>query len=228
MVATLEALKQVQPLLQSLGLGGAAPQRTARPKTQPGGSDSRKAAGDDGNAAKRSKGAKAKDPDAHITIRDHEGKPAMVKNFEGQEVPIVSICYGCHWPYWSQNWTKCVNCTRKRDPVAWPEPKVFRHWLVKAVGAEKTAEDSPAAAPGQPATAVGPAVAVDQPAYPWDGEELEDLFADDAPMADPGAHKVEAEAADAGNKQQADKGVTLVAMPSGLTRWWIRFLLKQG
>ena len=37
LVTTLAALTQVQPLLQSLGFFGAAPQRTTRPKTQPGG-----------------------------------------------------------------------------------------------------------------------------------------------------------------------------------------------
>ena len=232
-VATFAALKQMQPMLQSLGFGSAGSQRT-RPKTQPGG----KPAGEAEEPRKRARGGKVKDPDASLVIRDHEGKPAMVRNFEGQEVPIVSICYGCHWPYWSTNWSKCCNCSRKRDPIAWPEPKVFRHWLVKPTSADKAAgsgaspalakqlaiDGAPAAQPQPGATETPVETAAVE--YPWE-EELneEDAQMDDAGPLGPSS---EPDPAASAKLELEEKAGSYVALPSGLTPWWIRFLLKQG
>ena len=229
-VATFAALKQMQPMLQSLGFGGAGSQRS-RPKPQPGG----KAAGEPEEQKKRTRGGKNKDPDAGLVIRDHEGKPAMVRNFDGKEVPIVSICYGCHWPYWSTNWSQCCNCSRKRDPIAWPEPKVFRHWLVKPTSADKAAGGGPGPALSkqlaiegapttqQPTAAEQTPVETAEVEYPWE-EELDE----DAQMDDFGDGPSPATDAASAKKDLEEKAGSFIAMPSGLTPWWIRFLLKQG
>ncbi len=205
-VATFAALKQMQPMLQSLGFGGAGSPRS-RPKSQPVG----KAAGEPEEQKKRSRGGKNKDPDAGLVIRDHEGKPAMVRNFDGKEVPIVSICYGCHWPYWSPNWTKCCNCYRKRDPIAWPEPKVFRRWLVKAVSSDKPAVvGASAAQPQQAAAAAASAEASAVQEYPWAGEDDEDLLGEDAAMEEvaPQVPDLDSDAAASAFQQLEEKAVS--------------------
>ena len=83
-------------------------------------------------------------------ITDHLGKPAMVVNMAGESVPMVAICASCHWGYWSPHWTTCVCCKQKRDPVARPEPCVFKHWLVKARAGAVEAPAAKAPAPQPP------------------------------------------------------------------------------
>ena len=88
-VATFAALKQMQPMLQSLGLGSAGSQRT-RPKTQPGG----KPAGEAEEPRKRARGGKVKDPDASLVIRDHEGKPARFATSKARWYPESEFAMG--------------------------------------------------------------------------------------------------------------------------------------
>ena len=119
----------------------------------------------------------------------------------------------------------------KRDPIAWPEPKVFRAWLVNAVSADKPAGEGPIAAQLQPAAAAagGSADASAVQEYPW-GDEDGDAPVEDVAMVEEAAQDQEGDddTPAASDQLLEEKTTSYVALPSGLTPWWVKFLLKQG
>ena len=125
-LATLGVVAKFLPRLESLGFGGSGGPRGRQPRHSEQRSGRRPAAAIKEDAGwTRSGGRVPKFPPKEIT--DHLGRPAMVVNMAGESVPMVAICATCHWGYWSLHWTTCVCCKVKRDPVAKPEPNVFKH-----------------------------------------------------------------------------------------------------
>ena len=124
-LATLGAVAKVLPLLETLGFGagggehGRQPRRTDRRAGKPAAAKGK----GDGSWARSGRVAKIPPKD----ILDHLGKPALVVNLAGTEVPMVAISGHCHWGYWSPHWSTCANCGQKRDPAAKPEPTIFKH-----------------------------------------------------------------------------------------------------
>ena len=87
---------------------------------------------------------------------------------------------------------------------------------------KQLAIDGAPAAQQQPAAEQTP-VETAEIEYPWD-EELDE----DAQMDDAGPGPSSAANATSAKMELEEKAGSYIAMPSGLTPWWIRFLLKQG
>ena len=107
---------------------------------------------------------------------------------------------------------------------------MFRHWLVKAVSSDKPAVVGASVAQPQQAAAAASAEASAVQEYPWAGEDDEELLGEDAAMeeAAPQVPVLDSDAAASAFQQLEEKAVSYVALPSGLTPWWVKFLLRQG
>ena len=85
-------------------------------------------------------------PDKPVVLVGTKRQATVVRPDTGEEAAVVAVCATCHWPYWSQRWSHCVNCEAKRDEITKPGPKIWDPKKVQVhYGAGKKAEPKAAA-----------------------------------------------------------------------------------
>ena len=156
----------------------------------------------------------------------------VIRPDAGEEAAVVAVCATCHWPYWSQRWSHCVNCEAKRDEITKLGPKIWDPKKVQVhYGAGKKAEPKAAArakarpappavqgrfAESRPATTTGRAAM-----FSMDADEAEE---DDDDMLSDMEVVAEVQESEDGVPEAEEEAV----LPSGLTPYWVKFLLRQG
>ena len=233
MLASIQALATAVPLLRALGLTGKGQGRRGDQGSVGEQPQTRKSvpapSGETVVRSRQSKRCRDQHPDQPVLLSGTKKQATLVRPDTGEIANIVSVCAGCHWPYWSTRWSQCANCQLRRDEVARPGPKVWDPRKVQtqfssaagdgkctatakakaktttAAGATSSTEAKEAA--GRPAMfALDLESIADSADMAWDSDRCEEV--DDAESILP----------------EADDPV----VPSGLTPYWVKFLLRQG
>ncbi len=176
-VATFAALKQMQPMLQSLGFGGTAPQRP-RPKTQPGG----KSAGEAEQPKKKARGGKPKGSRRQACDGSQLRRTGGTRSQHLQWLPLALL---------HSKLDEVLQLLQEARPC-----RLARAESVQALARQAASSDKAAlakhlaiggalAAQTQPAATATPGEAT-AAIYPWTAEEDEELIEEDAPMEDVG------------------------------------------
>ena len=230
MLASIQALATAVPLLRALGLTGKGQGRS-------GGQDSvgkqpkaRKSApspsGEVVVRSRQSKRCRDQHPEQPVLLAGTKKQATLVRPDTGDVANIVSVCAGCHWPYWSTRWSQCVNCQVRRDEVTRPGPKVWDPRKVQtqycgAVG------DGKSTAKAKTKTAPPPTAAAASSAEVKTATGRTAMFALDLESV-PGSDMEW----DCDGEEEVDDAASIEAddavIPSGLTPYWVKFLLRQG
>ena len=128
LLAAVQAFSQVEPFLRSLGLtgkgkgrssGGAGAgdkQQQRKKQVEPAAEQQR---------SRQSRRTRDPQPDKLVMLVGTKRQATVVRPDTGEEAAVVAVCATCHWPYWSQRWSHCVNCETRRDEIAKPGPKIW-------------------------------------------------------------------------------------------------------
>ena len=129
MLASIQALATAVPLLRALGLTGKGQGRRGDQGSVGKQPQTRKSvpspSGETVVRSRQSKRCRDQHPDQPVLLSGTKKQATLVRPDTGEIANIVSVCAGCHWPYWSTRWSQCANCQLRRDEVARPGPKVW-------------------------------------------------------------------------------------------------------